>query len=111
MTGPDKIIRPSVATARTVPTTVTPILGNDIHRTAITISAVDFPVYIGISPTMAAKQGVIIAASALPVTLCRCHVGDWVCRQIWAIAVGGVASIYTIEGFELWPPSNPNPQS
>ena len=111
MSAPERIIRPSVATARTVPTTVTPILGADIHRTAITISAVDFPIYIGISPTMTAKQGVIIGASALPITLCRCHVGDWVCRQIWAIAVGGIASIYTIEGFELWPNQPLPPQS
>jgi hypothetical protein len=101
--------KPSVATSIAVTTTRIAFLGVNPDRTAITITGTDNPFYVSPSPSIVAKQGILIYPNSLPVTLCRCHLGDWVTRQLFAIATVGTANAYVIEGFEEWRNHQRNP--
>lgn len=91
--------RPSSFITVVVATTVTKILSSAPDRTAIRFSASGGDVYVSPDPNVAVGTGLRVTAGQHTEEVCACHQGDWVGRDLWAIASAANTQLYIIEGF------------
>lgn len=96
--------RQSDFSVKAVDVTATRILAASDDRTALTFSAPDTDIFIGIDASVTITTGFKIAAAVSPFTICQGHGGSFVHRELWAIAVGGLHNLVVLEAFE---PINP----
>lgn len=69
-------------------------------RTALLFSVQGGDVYISPDPNVAVGHGLHLVDGQPPVEVCACHQGDWVSRDLWALASANNTPVYIIEGFE-----------
>ena len=96
--------RPANFSTVIVGTAVAKLLSPSPDRTAIRISVKGGDVYISPDPNVAVGHGLRIVDGQHSEEVCACHQGDWVGRDLWAIASAASTAVYIIEGFE---PSKP----
>lgn len=78
------------------------LVGPSDTRTALTITTSDQDLFLSPEASVSDGAGLRVVSGQAPIQICRCHVGDWLNRNIWAIAPGGNTTVYVIEGFEPW---------
>jgi hypothetical protein len=71
----------------------------DSNRNALTLSAADADIWVGLDATVAVGSGLRIVNGTAPFNLCGCHGGWWVNKQLFAITAAGIHNITVIESF------------
>jgi hypothetical protein len=84
----------------TVTVAVVKLCGSSPARRALRLTTRGADVYIAPSAAVALGQGFRLVNGTASEELCACHVGDWVTRELYAIADGATATVHVIEGFE-----------
>jgi hypothetical protein len=97
--------KPSVFETVAVLVTVTKLVSASPTRRALRISTRAHDIYIAPTHLVALGAGIRIVNGQHSEEFCACHVGDWVTKDLYAIADGGTATVHVIEGFEEWQPS------
>lgn len=100
--------RPATFQVVTTGAALAQVLAGDVERTGLVLAALTNNVFITSEPGAAAGVGLPILTAAQPLTLCRCHSGDWVSQRLFAASPAGAASLVIIEGFQPWDSESEN---
>lgn len=93
---------PSVIDTITVGVTPTKILSQATTRSSVRFSVMSADVYIAPDAQVALGAGLRVVDGDHSEEVCSCHAGDWVERELWAIADGAPATLHIISGFNSW---------
>lgn len=78
-------------------------IGGAPGRRSLTLTAVGGNIFISNRPDVSVTTGLKITDGQVATLLCACHVGGFVCENIFAIGSGASQRLNFIEGFEEWP--------
>lgn len=95
---------PSNQHAETITVAVSKPVGAVNSRTAVTLAAITSTVFVSTDPGVTVATGLPIIPGMQPFTLCQCHGGDWVKKQLFALVAVGTGTLVVVESFEKYPP-------